>query len=333
MEIKDLAGLSEPLTRLIEVISKGVGAVTQPYLIRKVADARAHEIRTIAEALGDVSQEQNLPVVYKDGAIEVWQKPDDQTLILESRTRDERSDLRIEYQERKRQSNVEHITSVAAAELCQEETVPDEKPDDDWVTRFFSNAEDVSSAEMQDLWGRILAGEITRPGSYSLRTLDFVRNLSKSDAELLENLGRFAFSYHGFSFVDIHDKKWLQDNRNIYPVHQFSLSELGVVYPADLQLRTFGDAQVSEVGFEIGDHLLLVKRGEITSEVKTSIWKFTSIGKELLHLVPKPLDDGYLDQFAKAFLQKKGEAYVATITERHSDGRLTYETLRQLDTA
>ncbi len=33
MDIKDLAGLSEPLTRLIEVISGGIGNVSESYLI------------------------------------------------------------------------------------------------------------------------------------------------------------------------------------------------------------------------------------------------------------------------------------------------------------
>ena len=41
MEIKDLAGISEPLKRLVEVIAEGVGAVTYPYLVRNNADAKA----------------------------------------------------------------------------------------------------------------------------------------------------------------------------------------------------------------------------------------------------------------------------------------------------
>ena len=51
MEITDLAGLSEPLKRLIEVISSGIGNVYKPYLIRKTADAKAYEIKVIANAI------------------------------------------------------------------------------------------------------------------------------------------------------------------------------------------------------------------------------------------------------------------------------------------
>ena len=181
MEIKDLAGLSEPLTRLIEVISKGAGAVAAPYLIRKNAEAKAHEIKVISDALADVANKNNLPVVYSDGEIEVWQKPEDKTLVLEATRVDSRAQSRLDYQSRKEQENLEAVTSIAAAELASDESVPPESPDEDWITRFFKYAEDISAEQMQELWGRILAGEIRAPGTYSLRALDFVRNLTEHE--------------------------------------------------------------------------------------------------------------------------------------------------------
>ena len=53
MEIKDLTGLSEPLKKLIEVASQGIGALSKPYLIKKTADAKDYEIKVIAEAIKD----------------------------------------------------------------------------------------------------------------------------------------------------------------------------------------------------------------------------------------------------------------------------------------
>jgi hypothetical protein len=103
IKIHDIAGLSKPLTRLIEVISQGVGAVSTPYLIRKTAEARAHEIKVVAKALRDVGKRTGLPVVYEGGMIEVWQKPQDGTLALAAQTIDERSGSRRDYQERKRE--------------------------------------------------------------------------------------------------------------------------------------------------------------------------------------------------------------------------------------
>ena len=40
----------------------------------------------------------------------------------------------------------------------------------------------MSSEELQTLWGRVLAGEIKSPGTFSLRTLEFLKNTSHEEA-------------------------------------------------------------------------------------------------------------------------------------------------------
>jgi hypothetical protein len=55
--------------------------------------------------------------------------------------------------------------------------------DPDWVARFFGSAQDVSNEDMQKLWARILAGEVVKPGTFSLRTLEVLKNLSQREAE------------------------------------------------------------------------------------------------------------------------------------------------------
>lgn len=330
MEIKDLAGLSEPFKRLIEVISQGIGAVSQPYLICKNAEARAYEIRVISAALAEVADNHTLPVIYKNGEIELWQKPDDHTLILESRKIDERSNLRLDYQERKKQANIESVTSIAAVELANDDSVPDEKPDEDWTTRFFSSVQDVSSEQMQNLWGRILAGEIRRPGTYSLRTLDFVRNLSKTEAELVAMIGKLAVQSGGVAFVDVHDKTWLETNRSVVAGHQFQLAELDVLYPSDLAVCTFRNESVEECIFFSGERLLIVKRGGITSEMQIPVWKFTTVGQELLPLVPSNIDDEYLENLGRFFIQRNGKAFIASITHRHTNGQVEYQIIREI---
>jgi hypothetical protein len=63
--------------------------------------------------------------------------------------------------------------------------------DDDWLNLYAKIAEDKTSEELQSLFGKILAGEIQRPGTFSLRTLQFLSTLSRSDAQ---EISRF-FSY------------------------------------------------------------------------------------------------------------------------------------------
>lgn len=330
MDIKDIVGLSKPLTRLIEVISQGVGAVSAPYLVRKNAEAKAHEVRVISSALKEVAEQHHLPVVFKDGQVEIWQKPEDKTLILEQIDGETRATQRLEYKERKHQRNVENITSIAAIELQDQADVPDERPDEDWINRFFSAAEDVSSEQMQELWGRILSGEIKKPGSYSLKTLDFVRNLTKADATLLELVTKLAVIYNGSAMLATHDTEWLKDQRNIYPGHHFAISELGAMYPTDLNYRVFIDPSVQQVVFLSGGLILLVDRGSMTSEIQLPVWKFTSIGQELLQLIPPDGDEAYLESLGRFFVSRNATAKLARVVEHLHSGQIRYNFLRDI---
>ncbi|CCK81254.1 DUF2806 domain-containing protein [Desulfobacula toluolica] len=335
MTFRPLSGvktsLTKPLTRLIEVVSSGIGAVFRPYLIKRDADAHAYEANKLSETLKGIAEKQNLPVVYKNGPVEMWQKPEDSTLILSQVDLTDRCSNRIDYQERKKQENIEKITATAANELAHETDVPNEPPEEDWITRFFNCAQDISSDEMQELWGRILSGEIKKPGSYSLRTLEFIKNLTKKEAHTFEQVAKLAIQIPGDTWVVIvHNKTWLKDNRQIFPMHQFLLGELGVMYPSDLSFNAFEDSKTTEIALFSDAHLLLLKRGEIKTKVQIPIWKFTGIGKELLSLTQKPLDEQYFNYIGKFFIQKKGKALIAKIKSRLPDGRVAYDIAKEI---
>ena len=94
-----------------------------------------------------------------------------------------------QFQQDKRIHNIRAVAEAAAAELG-DETVPGDNPDPDldWAARFFSGVQDVSSAEMQELWARVLAGEVRQPGSTSIRTLEILRNLDRRTAKVFQRL-------------------------------------------------------------------------------------------------------------------------------------------------
>lgn len=333
MEIKDLTGLSKPLTRLIEVISQGIGAVSRPYLIRKTADAKAHEVRVIASALKDVADQHQLPVVFKHGEVELWQKPEDGTLALDASSCDERTASRIDYRERKRQNNVESITSVAAVDLLDQKEIPDEHPEEDWINRFFSAAEDVSSEQMQELWGRILSGEIKKPGSYSLKTLDFVRNLTKDDAATLEQISKLAIFFQGVAILPNYDAEWLRTEKGLYPGHHFAASELGAMYPTDLNYRVFQDPTVNQAVFVSGELVLIVDRGSVTGEIQLPVWKFTRIGQEILQLIPPVGDEAHLTQLGRFFVSRNATSKVAKIIEHLPNGQIRFSDVKEVEKA
>ncbi|MCY3899274.1 MAG: DUF2806 domain-containing protein [Caldilineaceae bacterium] len=110
---------------------------------------------------------------------------------------------RIQFQEEKRQANIGSVVRNAAAELGDGE-VQEHEVDHDWTARFFNDVQDVSSEEMQKLWGKVLAGEVERPGSTSIKTLAILKNLDKSVATLFGKICSICVSIRpdGNSFMD-----------------------------------------------------------------------------------------------------------------------------------
>ncbi len=90
---------------------------------------------------------------------------------------------RIRFQEQKRQTNIASVVKKAANQLGETD-VADSEPDHDWTARFFNEVQDISSEEMQSLWARVLAGEVKRAGSISVRTLGILKNLDQATARL-----------------------------------------------------------------------------------------------------------------------------------------------------
>lgn len=165
LELKDLAGLSEPLTKLIGVCAEGIGAVARPWLMRRDAKAALDASLSLQQAGLEVISV-NIPSISAEIT------------------------ARVEYREAKIHNNLQKI--VSAAKEALPESVSSDEVDSDWIGRFFSYAQDVSNEEMQLLWGRLLSGEVARPGAFSLRTLELVRSLSVSEANTFSKLMKFV---------------------------------------------------------------------------------------------------------------------------------------------
>lgn len=94
------------------------------------------------------------------------------------------------------QINIDKTCDVAAEQIKQdahnskaEPGVNEEVPpiDDDWLNSFEKEAGLKSSEEMQLLFGRILAGEIQKPSSFSIKTVKLLAGLDNYVAELFQH--------------------------------------------------------------------------------------------------------------------------------------------------
>lgn len=93
-----------------------------------------------------------------------------------------RSNQRDLLQRIRQQQNIEAVVQGAVAMLP--ESVNEQPVDEDWTADFFEQCKNVSNEKMRSVWSKILADEVAQPGSFSRRTLSFVRQLSQHEADL-----------------------------------------------------------------------------------------------------------------------------------------------------
>lgn len=102
-------------------------------------------------------------------------------------------ETRLNFQEQKRTGNLYRVIEMAAENLKGRE-VDNHEIDHDWTARFFADVQDVTSENMQQIWAKILAGEVEKPGRTSFHTLAILKNMTQRDAELFSKASRFVFN-------------------------------------------------------------------------------------------------------------------------------------------
>ncbi len=326
MEIKDLVGLSEPLKKLIEVISSGVGAISKPYLIRKTADAKAYEIKTISQAIRENQTGLN-KIEFAEERLNLVSL--DLSLLQESSPLEARAQQRVEFKEHRKQLNLERVTQSAADNLVNEESVSADPVEDEWATRFFDYAEDISNVEMQNLWGKILAGEIKKPKSYSLRALDLLRNLSTEEAEVFIKYASHAIRSGPSTFVlNFTDENILQEKFKFNFSDRLLLEELGLLAANDLSFTiSKTEASADKVVFIVGNTIIVQEKIANMPEQQLRVLVFTKIGQELLQLVSidPPID--YLQLLANKLDRQFGAIKYGTILELRQNGEVLHTNL------
>lgn len=191
----------------------------------------------------------------------------------------------------RKQENREAVAAIAVEQLndrskeYREAPAGDEEAsiDEDWHNRFYRYAEDASSEELREVWGRILAGEIRQPGSFSPSTLRCVSEVTREDAERFNKLGRLAVMGE---FVPKLDGKISKKGDLEFTLFDLvSLEEAGLIYAANGSLthsiRISDDGKVKHVV----DNIAYVFEGVPSSKITYDIVKLTSAGQQLLNII------------------------------------------------
>ena len=318
MKLNDILGLGKvlPIDKLIDIVSNSVGKISKSYFDKKDVDTKAYEIEKLAEARAKemkiiaTAVKENFQITggieYKDEKIAISSPKElpietTQTILINPPL-EERTQERINFREAKKQLNIENVTAFAAEELRNEPPVTDEPLDEDWTTRFFKIAEEVSNEEMQALWGKILAGEIKQPKTYSLRTLELIRNLSKVEANTFMKVANFAVKSGNSNYLfKTNDDKLLSKTYSINYGDIALLIEIGLIQPGDfVSYQMLQQTTDSQRVFTSGNVIIIAKVKANTPTIQMPVNVFTNAGNELIKLInPNPPFD-YLTAIAKS---------------------------------
>ena len=237
------------IDKLLDYTASGVGAIAGPMLANWKAAREGRARITAAQADAEVRQietgsEARSLEIIADAQAKARHRlaAPDEGVRGEIAIRREDITQSIEFQGRKRLSNIKSVVEYAADELGDKEA-PEHEPDPDWTARFFNEVQDVSSEDMQRIWARILAGEVESPGRTSLRTLEALKNLTKIDAEIFRDICDFVIDGE-FLFYELRS----ESSGAISFDKLLHLQECGLINP-ELQLETKRQLGVPITGF------------------------------------------------------------------------------------
>ncbi len=203
--------------------------------------------------------------------------------------------LQSTVKEMERTINLERILQTAEieAESVDDADVADGTPSIDWISRWREGAQDVTDAQLQLLWARVLTGEVQRPGQFSLRTLNFLQFASKEEATLIEAIGPFV-TEAGFIWKSAE----LLNQRSISFGHLLVLQNLGVVSGVGDTL--FYKLDESYIPKEFICHDIGIQWDHVVKEITFPVYHVTALGEELTKLNTFKADKEYMRSFAKS---------------------------------
>jgi hypothetical protein len=220
----------------------------------------------------------------------------------------------------RRQINREAVAASAIEHLQEsgEPGVEDVSIDDHWFSIFESEAEKATTDRLRDLWGRVLAGEIRKPGSFSLATVRFISELDSAIASTFQKYLSNRFT----------------DGKIIKPKELKGqvLEDLTFLEACGLMQGVHGHIHMTLTPNEEGYIDLhtqdLVLRIMSKNTVTLRFIYLTKIGREISTILPKVDEIEALNAVAQYFYDKAAELIIFRKGEKLTDNKISLYPLK-----
>ena len=319
------------IIRLWDTIDKGLGGLLAPWQTRRLGRAETDVQRERHVALAQAEQEAaalrspaehstlDSPLLNAAGsrdrtATQDEASPHSLAALAHRNLLTERMQAEV---------NVANVLLLAEAALHDDvQEPPNRTVDNDWLLRWRDSAGKVSSKDLRDVWARVLAGEIKSPGSFSLRTLEFLKNLSQAEARSIQRLAPFVLDN---DFVCQVDNIFLQ-SQGVTLALLIELQGLGIVAQISPPLRrTLPSVEPDKFarGVFSYDRVLVVSHRKERDVLKLDGYPLTSLGSQVLKLGSFKSHDTYLRRVGKV-IQNQGFTVILAHYTRVTEDAVRY---------
>ena len=222
---------------------------------------------------------------------------------------------RLQLQKIQRQINIEAIMAGALS-LCPD-VISKGRPDPDWLEHFIALAEDITNQAMQTLWAKILVGETLSPGTFSIKSLQALKQMTQKEANALQKCAPLCgfVEYEGSylimlgyykkpSFFDLL-RKGNKESINLaqsglsFP-NILTLMDIGLMYRKEIESPSLKQGQSFSLSFQNQKLTLTAKSNELV----LGYYKLTQTGEELKRLITAPVNKQYKQLLEQAMQEE-----------------------------
>ncbi|HEX7324384.1 MAG TPA: DUF2806 domain-containing protein [Rhodanobacteraceae bacterium] len=320
------------------VAERGLGGMFKPWQMRREGrvtnELKREELLTIAQAEQDAAKIRCGEATFLPANAARLALPGTSNPEVLAGNRDVTEALSVAAIDSAVSATVRRDANVTRALLHAEESLeqdPQEPPkanvNEDWLFRWRDSAGDVSSEELQDLWGRVLAGELKSPGSYSLRTLEFLRCISQEEAQAISKVSRFVIGNAIYRDNDLLEAKGIPFGMLLY------MQQIGVMAGVEavgltLTLKSNISDKYQSL-MKCNSKVLVITGDNPDLEITLPVYQLTAIGQQVAKLGSFEPDIEYLEKIGEKFKEQKASVLLADYIDI-SASQIRYFNSRQL---
>lgn len=208
--------------------------------------------------------------------------------------------------------NLMKIAKFTTEFINDDEKTEEWKDDDEWVERFFQEAQFVTDEELQKLWARLMKEKLYRPSMVNKRVVYMVRDMDWDDLQFVSRTMKY--------FVEDSIPRELLMGIGTLSSDIIQLAELGLVLPLEVERQqTFNDVKTGDsVEIHLKGYEMKLKKIGNTDNDKFyfSGFSLTQEGMVVYNLIQDRLTEDEAQKYLEFFKGTYKEQYEVTLEKK-----------------